>query len=68
MYSYQVHGEFYSGEFVRSFTTKSQADRFADRYKGDQPVLVRVHPRKPEVSVLREDDNATRLAQAAMAR
>ena len=64
MYSYQVNGEFYSGELLRSFATFGQAERFSNRYKKDLPVIIRVHPHKPDVSVFREDDNATRLAQA----
>ena len=67
MYSYQVNGEFYSGELLRSFVTSGQAERFADRYKRDMQVLIRVHPHNPELSALREDDNTTRLAQPVMA-
>ena len=64
MYSYQVNGEFYSGELLRSFATFGQAERFSSRYKKDLPVIIRVHPHKPNVSVFREDDNAARLTQA----
>ena len=64
MYSYQVDGEFYSGELVRSFALPVQAERFSNRYKKDLPVIIRVHPHKPDVSVLRDDDNAARLEQA----
>jgi hypothetical protein len=63
MYSYQVDGEFYSGELLRSFALPVQAERFSNRYKKDLPVVIRVHPYKPDVSVLREDDGA-RLEQA----
>jgi hypothetical protein len=64
-YSYRLAGEFYSGEIVKAFDTEKQAEAFAARYPRNLQVIVRANPDKPEVSVMRDDDNAALLAQAA---
>jgi uncharacterized protein DUF3592 len=51
-YSYQVDGEFYSGYFFTSFKDEQEAWNFADRWKG-KSVVIRYNPAKPDVSVLR---------------
>jgi hypothetical protein len=64
-YSYRVAGEFYSGEIVKAFDTEKQAEAFAARYQRNLQVIVRANPAKPELSVMRDDDNAALLEQAA---
>jgi hypothetical protein len=67
-YSYKVEGEFYAGEVVKAFHTEAEAEDFAARYPRDLQVLIRAHPQKPELSVMRDDDNASRIEQAAATR
>jgi hypothetical protein len=54
-YSYTSHGEMYGGCFQRMFYDEQRAWDFADQWKGRQ-VAIRRHPRKPDVSVLRLQD------------
>jgi uncharacterized protein DUF3592 len=64
-YSYKVAGEYYSGEMVKTFNSERQADAFAALYPRDLQVIVRANPEKPEISVMRDDDNAANLEQTA---
>jgi hypothetical protein len=54
-YSYVCHGEMYGGCFQKVFYDEQRAWDFADRWKGRQ-VAVRRHPRRPDVSMLRMED------------
>jgi len=51
LYSYSVHGEFYSGDDGRSFLTEAGAQECVDSFKG-QRVFIRYNPNKPDKSVL----------------
>lgn len=64
-YSYSVEGEFYSGELLKNFNTERLADRFAAQYPRGMQVIIRSHPHKHELSVMRDDDNAARLQPSA---
>lgn len=60
-YSYQVNGEFYSGYHQKTFRMRRFAEEFVSITLGQQ-LFVRYHPEKPEVSVIRDQDNAALLA------
>ncbi len=60
-YSYQVNGEFFSGFFQKTFRMRRFAEEFVSMTEGQQ-LFVRYHPEKPEVSVIRDQDNAALLA------
>ena len=54
-YSYQSDGSFYSGHYSKAFVDEQKAWDFVHAWKG-QSVMVRYHPAKPDVSVLRLKD------------
>jgi hypothetical protein len=54
-YSYQFDGAFYSGHYSKAFVDEQKAWDFVHEWKG-QSVMVRSHPAKPDVSVLRLKD------------
>lgn len=60
-YSYQVNGDFFSGFFQKTFRMRRFAEEFVSMTEGQQ-LFVRYHPEKPEVSVIRDQDNAALLA------
>lgn len=60
-YSYQVNGEFLSGFYSKPFKTFRFAEEFVSMNRGQQ-LFVRYDPEKPEVSVIRDKDNAALLA------
>ena len=60
-YSYQVNGEFFSGFHQKTFRMRRFAEEFANMTHGQQ-LFVRYHPEKPEVSIIRDQDNAALLA------
>jgi hypothetical protein len=59
-YSYQVEGEYYSGYETRVFWDEQRAWDFVDNWKG-RAVIVRYKPSHPEISVLRQKDQASTL-------
>jgi len=63
-YSYIVAGEFYSGEFLKPFDTESRAEEYASLYPRGLKIIVRARSEKPEISTMREDDNAALIEQA----
>lgn len=60
-YSYQVNGEFLSGFYSKPFKMFRFAEEFVSMNRGQQ-LFVRYDPEKPEVSVIRDKDNAALLA------
>jgi hypothetical protein len=54
-YSHQIDGAFYSGYFSKAFTDEQAAWDFADKWKG-RDVMIRYNPARPDVSVLRMED------------
>jgi hypothetical protein len=59
-YSYQVNGEFFSGFYEKRFKWRRFAEEFETMNRGQQ-LFVRYDPEKPEISVLRDKDNAALL-------
>ncbi len=57
-YSYCVADEFYSGQFQLKSRTERKADDEVARWKG-QNIGVRYSPKKPEISVVRVEDQAS---------
>jgi hypothetical protein len=51
-YSHQVDATFYSGHYSKAFMDEPTAWNFVHAWKG-QVVMVRCHPSKPDVSVMR---------------
>jgi hypothetical protein len=51
-YSYQVDGNIYAGHYSKAFMDEQKAWDFVHAWKG-QTLLVRCHPDRPEVSVVR---------------
>ena len=60
-YSYQVNGEFLSGFYSKPFKVFRFAGEFVSMSRGQQ-LFVRYDPEKPEISVIRDKDNAALLA------
>ena len=60
-YSYQVNGEFLSGFYSKPFKMFRFAEEFVSMNRGQQ-LFVRYDPEKPEISVIRDKDNAALLA------
>jgi|GEM_PF-3194259 len=54
-YSYQVDGIFHSGYYSKAFIDEQAAWDWAGKWKG-RCVMIRYNPEKPEVSVLRMQD------------
>jgi hypothetical protein len=54
-YSYQIEGNYCSGYFKVQFPDEQAAWTFVDKLKG-QPAVIRYNPRKPDVSILRTQD------------
>ncbi len=54
-YSYQVSGEYYGGNYNRDFNDEQKAWDYVDATKS-QSVQVRYHPRRPEKSMVRPED------------
>ena len=55
-YSYAVNGEYYSGYSKMHFANEDDAEEFANRFLRDMTLFIRHKPRRPEVSVIRSDD------------
>ncbi len=51
-YSYKVDGNIYAGHYSKAFMDEQKAWDFVHAWKG-QTLLVRCHPDRPEVSVVR---------------
>jgi hypothetical protein len=56
-YCYNVDGTFYSGHYSKAFMDEQKAWDFVHAWKG-QTVMVRFHPDKPDVSVMRLNDQS----------
>jgi hypothetical protein len=61
-YSYSVNGEYYAGLATWHFPLEAMAYKFIERYPTDAKMMVRYKPEKPEVSVLREQDQMVNAA------
>jgi hypothetical protein len=57
-YSYHAEGEYYAGYHVAHFGDEQKAWDYVGAMKG-RTVQVRYHPRKPEYSVLRAEDQVS---------
>jgi hypothetical protein len=64
-YSYSVNGEYYSGEDKQRFATKRRAEEYARRFPREAVIFVRYNPGKPEVSLMRRDEQVGMGAFAA---
>ena len=58
-YSYRFDGELYTGSHDEPFLIDSTKE-YAARFPKDGSLVVRVKPGEPEVSVVRDEDQATR--------
>src|SRR5579862_4154977 len=56
-YSYRVENDFYSGQFQVESRSEENANSIVARWK-DQNVAVRYSVKKPEISVLRTEDQS----------
>jgi hypothetical protein len=54
-YSYRVDGEYYAGYYEKTFRDEQDAWDFVGGWKG-RSVVIRRHPRRPGISVLRLQD------------
>ena len=63
-YSYQIDGIFHSG-YSKAFTDEQKAWDFVHEWKG-QSVLIRCQPDRPDVSVMRLDDQSCSAAVAVL--
>lgn len=53
VYSYEVNGEYYAGRHVGDlFSSEREVDGIVAEYPKGATVQIRVHPAKPQVSVL----------------
>lgn len=53
-YSYTVAGEYYSGHYLGDLcASEEEVDQFVGRFCKGTALQVHVHPRKPDLSVLR---------------
>ena len=64
-YSYSVNGEFYSGYFRKRFTDEDEAEEYANLFPPDMTLFIRHKPEKPEVSLIRRDDQMGMSAYAS---
>jgi hypothetical protein len=64
-YSYSVNGEFYAGYIGRHFARERDADEYLERFPIGMAVFIRHKTNKPEVSLLRQDDQMGMGAYAA---
>ena len=55
-YSYTVSGEYYSGFSGRHFARERDADEYLGRFPMGVALFVRHKPARPEISLLRQDD------------
>jgi|SRR5262245_20641771 len=54
IYSYQVSGEYYSGHYEGDLCfSEAEAEDLIEQYPKGAPLQIHVHPRRPELSVLR---------------
>jgi Protein of unknown function (DUF3592) len=56
-YSYRVADEFYSGQFRLTSRSQRKASEIEARWKNN-PIDVRYSPKKPEISIVRTEDQA----------
>jgi hypothetical protein len=57
-YSYQMDGNFYAGHYSQAFMDEQKAWDFVHAWKG-RTLVVRCHPNRPELSVLRLKEQST---------
>jgi hypothetical protein len=58
IYTYTHSGEYFSGMHREPFILRDSAEEYAARFPAGGDVIVRVKPGEPEVSIVREDDQA----------
>jgi hypothetical protein len=64
-YSYSVDGEYYSGYSRAHFANEDDAEKYANEFPANATLFIRHKPHRPEVSLLRRDDQ---MGMAAYAR
>ncbi len=57
-YAYTHEGEYYSGIHREPFILRGSAEEYVARFRAGGDVIVRVKPVEPEVSIVRDDDQA----------
>src|SRR3981189_3520566 len=57
-YTYAQAGEYFSGTHREPFILRDSAEEYAARFPAGGDVIIRVQPGEPEVSIVREDDQA----------
>jgi hypothetical protein len=55
-YTYRHAGSYYAGSHREPFLLQSSAEEYAARFIIGNHVVIRVDPKRPEISVLRQDD------------
>ena len=62
-YSYRVEGELYTGVHKQPFFSDESSAEFAERFSGGRKLLVRVNPKSPEASMMRNKDQTMRVTE-----
>jgi hypothetical protein len=57
-YTYTHKGEYFSGMHREPFILRDSAVEYASRFPAGGDVIIRVRPGEPEMSIVREDDQA----------
>ncbi|HET9305752.1 MAG TPA: hypothetical protein VFO46_06980 [Candidatus Sulfotelmatobacter sp.] len=62
VYSYRFKGELYTGFHEEPFFLADSVTEYIDRFSSERKFVVRVKPNEPEISLVREEDQAIDLA------
>jgi hypothetical protein len=68
-YTYNHAGGYYAGVHGKPFILRSSAEEYAAKFAVGAHITIRIDPKRPEVSVFREDDQTrmrVRLQQVAI--
>ena len=56
-YTYRIDGKTFAGTNVKPFVSSRSAEKYAAEFPRGQEISIRVNPRNPSVSLLRDCDN-----------
>ena len=63
VYSYRFKGELYTGFHQEPFFLADSVTEYLDRFSNGRKFVVRVKPKQPEVSIVRDEDQVIDLAK-----
>lgn len=55
-YTYNYAGSYYAGVHREPFLWRSSAEDYAARFISGNHIVIRVNPKRPEISIVRQDD------------